>query len=58
MTPEELARRSAEVAESAAHAAWWAAAGSILTALLTLGLLVGETGNEVGDSGDSQCQDG
>lgn len=41
MTPEELARRSAELAESAAHAAWWAAAGSIFTALLTLGLLVG-----------------
>lgn len=41
MTPDELAKRSAEIAESAAHAAWWAAAGSILTALLTLGLLLG-----------------
>ncbi len=41
MTPDELARRSAEIAESAAHAAWWAAAGSILTAVLTLGLLIG-----------------
>lgn len=41
MTPEELARRSAEVAESAALAAWWSAAGSLATALLTLGLLIG-----------------
>jgi hypothetical protein len=41
MTPEELAQRSAEIAESAAHAAWWSAAGSIATAILTLGLLVG-----------------
>jgi hypothetical protein len=41
MTPEELAIRSAEIAESAAHAAWWAAAGSVLTSILTLGLLIG-----------------
>ncbi|MDQ1060461.1 hypothetical protein QFZ23_004362 [Arthrobacter globiformis] len=41
MTPDELARRSAEIAESSAHAAWWSAAGSIGTAALTLGLLVG-----------------
>lgn len=41
MTPDELARRSAEIAESAAHAAWWSAAGSTATAILTLGLRVG-----------------
>lgn len=41
MTSDELAKRSAEIAESAAHAAWWSAAGSLFTAVLTLGLLIG-----------------
>ncbi|MEV7661804.1 hypothetical protein [Paenarthrobacter sp. NPDC089316] len=41
MNQEELARRSAEIAQSAADAAWLAAYAAALTALLSLGLLVG-----------------
>ncbi|MDJ0356330.1 hypothetical protein [Paenarthrobacter sp. PH39-S1] len=41
MTANELAQRANDIAQSAATATWWSAAGTLLTALLTLGLLVG-----------------
>jgi hypothetical protein len=41
MNEEELARRSAEIAQSAADAAWLAAYGALATAVVSLGLLVG-----------------
>ena len=41
MDQEELARRSAEIAQSAADAAWLAAYAALATAILSLGLLVG-----------------
>jgi len=39
--PEELARRSADIAQSAADAAWLSAYATLATAILSFGLLVG-----------------
>jgi hypothetical protein len=41
MTEEELARRSAEIAQSAADAAWLSAGATLATAVISLGLLIG-----------------
>lgn len=41
MNADEISQRANEIAESAAAAAWWSAAGTILTTVLTIGLLIG-----------------
>lgn len=41
MTEDELVRRSAEIAQSAADAAWLSAYATLATAIISLGLLVG-----------------